>query len=100
MGWWIAADARRRRRIADEELRAARQHDPGLRLTEEQQAAYRAYRYHHRKDDAVTNPAVWLPLYVANPALYGPGGGSDGGTGGSSFGGGGGFSGGGASGSY
>ena len=100
VGWWIAADARRRRRIADEELRAARQHDPGLRLTEEQQAAYRAYRYHHRKDDAVTNPAAWLPLYVANPALYGPGGGSDGGTGGSSFGGGVGFSGGGASGSY
>ncbi|WP_298584595.1 YgcG family protein [uncultured Kocuria sp.] len=103
VAWWIAADLRRRRRIADEELRAARQRDPELRLTEEQRAAYRKYRYHHRKQDAVTNPAVWLPLYLANPALYS--GGSSGGTsgdgqGGSSFGGGGGFTGGGASGSY
>lgn len=103
VGWWLAADARRRRRIADEELRAARQRDPGLRLTEEQHAAYRKYRYHHRKDDAVTNLAVWLPLYLANPGLYsgGTGSGADGGApGGSSFGGGGGFTGGGASGSY
>lgn len=103
VAWWIAADLRRRRRISDEELRAAEQRDPGLRLTEEQRTAYRAYRYHHRKDDAVTNPAVWLPLYLANPGLYsgGSGGGTDGGApGGSSFGGGGGFTGGGASGSY
>jgi uncharacterized protein len=103
VAWWIAADLRRRRRIADEELRAARQRDPELRPTEEQRAAYRTYRYHHRKPDAVTNPAVWLPLYLANPGLYS--GGSSGGTngdgqGGSSFGGGGGFTGGGASGSY
>ncbi len=103
VAWWIAADLRRRRRIADEELRAARRRDPGLRLTEEQRAAYRTYRYHHRKEDALTNPAVWLPLYLANPALYsgGSGGGPSGdGQGGSSFGGGGGFTGGGASGSY
>lgn len=103
VGWWIAADARRRRRLADEELRAARQRDPGLRLTDDQRAAYRKYRYHHRKGDAVTNPAVWLPLYLANPGLYsgGSGSGADGGAaGGSSFGGGGGFTGGGASGSY
>lgn len=103
VAWWIAADLRRRRRIADEELRAARQRDPELRLTEEQRAAYRTYRYHHRKPDAVTNPAVWLPLYLANPGLYsgGSGGGTSGdGQGGSSFGGGGGFTGGGASGSY
>lgn len=103
VAWWIAADLRRRRRIAEEELRAARQRDPELRLTEEQRAAYRTYRYHHRTPDAVTNPAVWLPLYLANPGLYS--GGSSGGTsgegqGGSSFGGGGGFTGGGASGSY
>lgn len=103
VAWWIAADLRRRRRIADEELRAARRRDPGLRLTEEQRAAYRTYRYHHRKEDALTNPAVWLPLYLANPAMYsgGSGGGPSGdGQGGSSFGGGGGFTGGGASGSY
>nr|WP_276607385.1 TPM domain-containing protein [Kocuria sediminis] len=102
VAWWIAADLRRRRRIADEELRAARQRDPDLRLTEEQQKAYRTYRYHHRTDDAVTNPAVWLPLYLANPGLYsgGSGGGAGGSAGGSSFGGGGGFTGGGASGSY
>ncbi|OLT04772.1 hypothetical protein BJF77_04450 [Kocuria sp. CNJ-770] len=103
VAWWIAADLRRRRRIADEELRAARQRDPDLPLTEEQQKAYRTYRYHHRKDDAVTNPAVWLPLHLANPGLYsgGSGSGTDGGgAGGSSFGGGGGFTGGGASGSY
>ncbi|MFI7579442.1 TPM domain-containing protein [Kocuria kalidii] len=103
VAWWIAADLRRRRRIADEELRAARRRDPELRLTEEQHAAYRKYRYHHRTPDAVTSPAVWLPLYLANPALYS--GGSSGGTtgdgqGGTSFGGGGGFTGGGASGSY
>ncbi|MEX5235769.1 TPM domain-containing protein [Kocuria arenosa] len=103
VAWWIAADLRRRRRIADEELRAARQRDPELRLTEEQRAAYRTYRYHHRKPDALTSPAVWLPLYLANPALYsgGSSGGPSGdGQGGSSFGGGGGFTGGGASGSY
>ncbi|GAB2606317.1 hypothetical protein GCM10009696_09780 [Kocuria himachalensis] len=103
VAWWIAADLRRRRRIADEELRAARQRDPELRLTEEQRAAYRTYRYHHRKPDALTDPAVWLPLYLANPALYSAGsnGGPSGdGQGGSSFGGGGGFTGGGASGSY
>lgn len=102
VAWWIAADLRRRRRVADEELRAARQRDPELRLTEEQHAAYRTYRYHHRKPDAVTNPAVWLPLYLANPGLYSGGSSSTSGDGqgGSSFGGGGGFTGGGASGSY
>ncbi|KUG57317.1 hypothetical protein AVL61_14410 [Kocuria rosea subsp. polaris] len=103
VAWWIVADLRRRRRIADEELRAAGQRDPGLRLTDEQREAYRKYRYHHRKQDAVTNPAVWLPLYLADPGLYsgGSGGGTGGdGPGGSSFGGGGGFTGGGASGSY
>ncbi|MGX5358664.1 TPM domain-containing protein [Kocuria sp. KH4] len=100
VAWWIAADLRRRRRIADEELRAARQRDPGLRLTDEQRKAYRTYRYHHRTDDAVTNPAVWLPLYLANPGLYSGGSGGGAADGGSSFGGGGGFTGGGASGSY
>ncbi|MFE7630656.1 TPM domain-containing protein [Kocuria sp. NPDC057446] len=104
VAWWIAADLRRRRRIADEELRAAQQRDPRLRLTEEQRTAYRTYRYHHRKDDAVTDPVVWLPLWLANPGLYSGGSsastGGDGQGGGSSFGGGGGFTGGGASGSY
>ncbi|MDQ0736499.1 TPM domain-containing protein [Arthrobacter agilis] len=96
--WWAVAHSRRRRREADEEIRAAEDADPDLRLTEKQREAYRKYRYSHRGGDAVSNPAVWLPLYIANPALY------SGGTGatasGSSFNGGGGFSGGGASGSY
>ncbi|MCD1144281.1 TPM domain-containing protein [Kocuria sp. LUK] len=100
---WAVADSRRRRRIADEELRAAEAADPDLRLSHDQREAYRKYRYSHRGDDAVVNPAVWLPLYLANPGLY-SGGGSGGGDGssggGSSFGGGGGFTGGGASGSY
>lgn len=93
-----AREGRRRRRIADEEIRAAEESDPDLRLTDEQREAYRKYRYSHRGDDAVTNPSLWLPLYIANPALYS--GGSTGTTSGSSFNGGGGFSGGGASGSY
>jgi uncharacterized protein len=95
---WIVADSRRRRRQAEEELRAAEESDPQLRFTEEQREAYRTYRYGHRGKDAVDNPAIWLPLYVANPALYS--GGSTGGSSGSSINGGGGFSGGGASGSY
>lgn len=94
----ITRDERRRRRIADEEIRAAEEKDPTLRLTEEQRKAYRKYRYHYRKDDAVTNPSVWLPLYIASPALYSGGGNTT--SSGSSFNGGGGFSGGGASGSY
>ncbi|MHA7189538.1 TPM domain-containing protein [Arthrobacter sp. MDT2-16] len=96
--WLLAADSRRRRIIADEELRAAERADPDLRLTDEQRDAYRKYRYSKRGDDAVSNPAVWLPLYVANPGLYS--GGTGGNASGSSFNGGGGFSGGGASGSY
>ncbi|WP_104167658.1 YgcG family protein [Arthrobacter sp. SX1312] len=96
--WLFAADSRRRRSIANEELRAAEDADPDLRLTEQQRDAYRKYRYNHRNDDAVSNPALWLPLYLANPALYSGGSGGD--TSGSSFNGGGGFSGGGASGSY
>lgn len=95
---WIVADSRRRRRRADEELRAAEESDPDLRLTEEQRDAYRKYRYSNRGSDAVSNPALWLPLYVANPALYS--GGTAGHSSGSSMNGGGGFSGGGASGSY
>lgn len=95
---FVVRDSRRRRRIADEEIRAAEEADPNLRLTEEQRAAYRSYRGQYRKNDAVTNPAIWLPLYIANPALYS--GGSSGATSGSSFNGGGGFTGGGASGSY
>ncbi|GAA2173224.1 hypothetical protein GCM10009784_06720 [Arthrobacter parietis] len=94
----IVRDSRRRRRLADEEIREAEESDPDLRLTDEQREAYRKYRYNHRKDDAVTNPAMWLPLYIASPALYS--GGSSGTTSGSSFNGGGGFTGGGASGSY
>lgn len=96
--WWGVAHARRLRREADEEIRAAEAADPSLRLTQEQRAAYRSYRSSHRGDDAVSNPGVWLPLFIANPSLY-----SGGGTGtssGSSFNGGGGFTGGGASGSY
>ncbi len=96
--WWIVADSRRRRRLAEAEVRAAEKADPQLRFSEEQREAYRKYRYGHRGKDAVDNPAVWLPLYVANPALY-SGGGADGSSGSSSNGGGG-FSGGGASGSY
>ncbi|THJ68645.1 TPM domain-containing protein [Arthrobacter echini] len=95
---WVVAVSRRRRREADEEIRAAEQADPQLRLTEQQRNAYRSYRYGHRGDDAITNPAIWLPLYIANPALYSGGGGS--GASGSSYNGGGGFTGGGASGSY
>lgn len=96
--WWIVADSRRRRRQTEDELRAAEESDPDLRLTDEQREAYRKYRFSNRGDDAVTNPAAWLPLYVANPALYS--GGSAGAQSGSSVNGGGGFSGGGASGSY
>ncbi|MHA7285936.1 TPM domain-containing protein [Arthrobacter sp. MDT3-44] len=94
----LARDRRRRGRMADEEIRAAEEKNPDLRLTEEQREAYRKYRYHHRKDDAVTNPSLWLPLYISNPALYS--GSSSGTASGSSFNGGGSFSGGGASGSY
>ncbi|WP_181035078.1 TPM domain-containing protein [Arthrobacter sp. B0490] len=96
--WLIAADSRRRRRLSDEELRAAEDADPDLRLTEKQREDYRKYRYSHRGADAVSNPGLWLPLYIANPALYS--GGSGGNASGSSMNGGGGFSGGGASGSY
>lgn len=96
----IATDARRRRRIAEEEIREAERRDPDLRLTEQQRRNYRKYRYYHRGNDAVSNPAVWLPLYIANPALYSGGSTGSGAGGGSSFGGGGGFTGGGASGSY
>lgn len=103
--WWSVAHTRRRRRAVEEEIRKAEEDDPELRLTEEQRAAYRKYRLTRRGDDAVTSPVVWLPLYIANPALYSgestgnqyPG---DSSSGGSSFGGGTGFSGGGASGSY
>jgi uncharacterized protein len=95
---WIVVDSRRRRRQADAELRSAEEADPNLRLTEEQREAYRKYRYGHRGSDAVNNPALWLPLYIANPALYS--GGTGGHQSGSSINGGGGFSGGGASGSY
>lgn len=94
----IVQSGRRQRRKIDEEIRAAEDSDPNLQLTEEQRDAYRKYRESNRGDDAVTNPAVWLPLYLANPAGYS--GGSTGSQTGSSFGGGGGFSGGGASGSY
>lgn len=99
----VVRDGRRRRRIADDELRAALEADPDLQLTEEQQDDYRRYRYNHRDDDAVSDPALWLPLYVANPALYSgrsTGGSADGTTSGSSFNGGGGFTGGGASGRF
>ncbi|WP_299166264.1 YgcG family protein [uncultured Arthrobacter sp.] len=96
---FVVRDSRRRRRITDEEIRAAEENDPDFRLTEEQRDAYRKYRYSHRKDDAVTNPALWLPLYIANPALY-SGGVSGDTSSGSSFNSGGGFTGGGASGSY
>lgn len=97
--WWIVAVSRRRRRETDEEIRSAEQSDPELRLTEEQRAAYRTYRWGHRGEDAIRNPAIWLPLYIANPALY-SGGGGDSSASGSSYNGGGGFTGGGASGSY
>ncbi|MGV0109441.1 TPM domain-containing protein [Arthrobacter sp. CP30] len=96
--WWGVAHSRRRRREADEEIRSAEDAYPDLRLTEEQRDAYRKYRYSHCGDDAVSNPAVWLPLYAANPALYSGGSGTN--ASGSSFNGGGGFSGGGSSGSY
>lgn len=94
----IIRDEHRRRRIADEEIRAAEEKDSTFQLSEEERKAYRKYRYHYRKDDAVTNPSVWLPLYMASPALYSGGGDST--SSGSSFNSGGGFSGGGASGSY
>ncbi|WP_129337927.1 TPM domain-containing protein [Cellulomonas endophytica] len=95
---WVLVDRRSRRRLADTELHAA-ESQPGFGLTDEQREAYRRYRYHHRKGDAVSDPRAWLPLYVANPALYSGASGSSS-SGGSSFGGGGGFSGGGASGGY
>ena len=100
--WWIMANHRKRRRAADEELRAAEEADPDLHLTDDQREAYRKYRYNAWGKDQVSNPAVWLPLYIANPALYSgsSAGGSSDGSSGSSFTGGGGFSGGGASGSY
>lgn len=93
---WIITDHRKRRREIDAELRAAEDADPELGLTDEQREAYRTYRYYHRGKDDISNPAAWLPLYIANPALYSGGSGSSG----SSVNGGGGFSGGGASGSY
>lgn len=98
--WWSIAHTRRRRRAVEEEIRQAEENDPELRLTEEQRAAYRKYRLNHRGDDAVTSPVVWLPLYVANPALYSGESTGNQSSGGSSFGGGTGFTGGGASGSY
>ena len=100
--WWIVADHRKRRRRADDELRAAVEADPGFHLTDEQRDAYQKYRYGARGQDQVSNPALWLPLYMANPALYSgsPSAGSPDGSSGSSFTGGGGFTGGGASGSY
>lgn len=94
----VSVDSRRRRRVADAEIREAEEKDPSFRLTEEQRKAYRKYRYSKRGDDAVNYPPTWLPLYIANPALYS--GSSTGTQSGSSFGGGGGFSGGGASGKY
>ncbi len=98
----ITRDVRRRRRVADDEIRAAQGADPDLHLTSKQRDDYRRYRYSHRNDAAVNNPAVWLPLYVANPALYSgrSTGDPDGTASGSSFGSGGGFTGGGASGRY
>ena len=95
---WISADHKKRRRATDEELKAAEDADPDFRLTDEQREAYRKYRYSHRSKDDVSNPAIWLPLYISNPAMYS--GGTSSGSSGSSFGGGGGFSGGGSSGSY
>ena len=95
---WVSADSRRRRRIADDEIRTAEGLDPEFRLSEEQRKAYRKYRYSKRGEDAMNNPQIWLPLYIASPGLYS--GGSTGSQSGSSFGGGGGYSGGGASGSY
>ncbi|GIG30808.1 TPM domain-containing protein [Cellulomonas marina] len=97
---WLVGDRRRRHRLADGEIAAAREQDPGFDLTDEQRAAYRRYRYHRRGSDAVSNPGAWLPLYVANPALWSGGSQGSSSGGGSSFGGGGGFSGGGASGGY
>ncbi|GAA1126290.1 TPM domain-containing protein [Arthrobacter flavus] len=94
----VSADSRRRRRIADEEIRGAEEKDPAFRLTEEQRKAYRKYRYSKRDNDAVNYPPTWLPLYIANPALYS--GSTPSTQSGSSFGGGGGFTGGGASGKY
>ncbi len=95
---WVLAVSRRRRREADREIRAAEELHPELRFTEEQRAAYRRYRYGHRGGDAISNPVIWLPLFIANPALYS--GGGDSSASGSSYNGGGGFTGGGASGSY
>ncbi len=95
--FWIVADSRRRRRLADEEIRAAENGDPDFELTDEQRDAYRKYRYSHRKPDSVSNPVMWLPLYLSNPSQFN---GSTGSSSGSSVNGGGGFSGGGASGSY
>ncbi|MBG6181767.1 hypothetical protein [Arthrobacter sp. CAN_A1] len=66
----MTVDSRRRRRVADEEIRAAEERDPDFRLTEEQRKAYRKYRYRKRGDDAVNYPPTRLPLYIANPALY------------------------------
>ncbi|HST71428.1 MAG TPA: TPM domain-containing protein [Kocuria rosea] len=100
MIWWAVADSRRRARIAEEEIRSAQEHDPDLQLSEEQRRAYRKYRCSHRGDDAVTSPAVWLPLYLAHPHLYSGASSNGSSGGGSSFGSGGGFTGGGASGSY
>lgn len=94
----VTVDSRRRRRVADDEIREAEEKDPTFRLTEEQRKAYRKYRYSKRGDDAVNYPPTWLPLYIANPALYS--GWSTSTQSGSSFGGGGGFTGGGASGRY
>ncbi|MBP2215257.1 YgcG family protein [Arthrobacter sp. CAN_C5] len=96
--YFFSVDSRRRRRVADDEIREAEEKDPTFRLTEEQRKAYRKYRYSKRGDDAVNYPPTWLPLYIANPALYS--GSSTSTQSGSSFGGGGGFTGGGASGRY
>lgn len=96
----ITADFRRRRRIAADEIRASKQRDPDLRLTEQQRTDYGKYRYSHCGDDAVNNPAVWLPLYLANPALYSGGSSGTGSADGSSLSRGGGFTGGRATGSY
>lgn len=98
----IATARRRWGRIADAEILAAEQQDPGLRLSHQQREAYRSYRYAHRNTPQELGVGPWVALYATNPALYSGNAGADTGPspGGSSFGGGGGFSGGGASGSY
>lgn len=46
---WVFADARKWRRVADEEIEEYLRENPGKEVSEPTRKAFRKYRYHHRK---------------------------------------------------